>query len=59
MAITYSGGVYTITSDETIVDIRERLTADKDLKKGDLIINIASMPASDSGMSNMLKLSRV
>lgn len=49
----------TVGTDETIVDIRERLTADKDLKKGDLIINIASMPASDAGMSNMLKLSRV
>jgi len=49
----------TVGTDETIVDIRKRLTADKDLKRGDLIINIASMPASAAGMSNMLKLSRV
>lgn len=49
----------TVGTDETIVDIRKRLTADKDLKRGDLIINIASMPVGAAGMSNMLKLSRV
>lgn len=49
----------TVSTDETITDIRERLTADQDVKRGDLIVNIASMPVSDAGMSNMMKLSRV
>jgi pyruvate kinase len=49
----------TVSTDETISDIRKVLVADDDLKKGDLIINIASMPVTDEGMSNMLKLSRV
>jgi pyruvate kinase len=49
----------TVGTDETISDIIERLTEDKDVKKGDLIVNIASMPVKETGMSNMMKLSRV
>jgi pyruvate kinase len=49
----------TVSTDETIFDIIERLTKDNDVKKGDLIVNIASMPVKETGMSNMMKLSRV
>jgi len=48
-----------VGTDETIVDIKKRLIKDGNVKRGDLLINIASMPAKDAGMSNMLKLSRV
>ena len=48
-----------VGTDETIVDIKKRLVVDKEVKRGDLIINIASMPAKDAGMSNMVKLSRI
>lgn len=48
-----------VGTDETIRDIKERLNEDDDVKRGDLLINIASMPAKDTGMSNMLKLSRI
>ena len=49
----------TVGTDETISDIIQRLTEDNDVKKGDLIVNIASMPVKETGMSNMMKLSRV
>jgi pyruvate kinase len=48
-----------VGTDETIVDIKKRLINDGEVKRGDLLINIASMPAKDAGMSNMLKLSRI
>ena len=48
-----------VSTDETIFDIIERLTLDKDVKKGDLVLNIASTPVEEAGMSNMMKLSRV
>lgn len=48
-----------VGTDETIVDIKKRLVIDEEVKRGDLIINIASMPAIDAGMSNMVKLSRI
>jgi pyruvate kinase len=48
-----------VGTDETIMDIKKRLKIDKEVKRGDLLINIASMPAKDTGMSNMLKLSRI
>ena len=30
----------------------------KKIKKGDLVINVASMPANEKGMTNMMKISR-
>ena len=48
-----------ISTDQTISDIRDILVEQKYVKEGDLIINIASMPISEKGMTNMLKLSQV
>jgi pyruvate kinase len=55
-AFFYDGRVST---DDTISDIL-RILKEKDIvKSGDLVINIASMPIEEMGMSNMLKLSKV
>ncbi len=48
-----------ISTDHTIADIKYIMKAEKHLKKGDLIINIASIPLEELGSSNMLKLSHV
>ena len=48
-----------ISTDDTILDIIDILKKEDAIKTGDLIINIASIPISDKGESNMLKLSRV
>ena len=47
----------TVSTDHTIADIKHILRAKKHVKKGDLIVNVASMPIADQGMANMLKLS--
>ncbi|MBC8266202.1 MAG: pyruvate kinase [Flavobacteriales bacterium] len=46
------------TTDQTIKETKEILKKNKLIKKGDLIINIASMPAQEKGMTNMLKISK-
>jgi pyruvate kinase len=46
-----------VSTDETIADIKEYLVRDRHVKKGDLVVNLASMPVTEKGMSNMLKLS--
>ena len=48
-----------ISTDHTIADIKYIMKSEKHLKKGDLIINIASIPLEELGSSNMLKLSHV
>ncbi len=48
-----------VSTDHTIADIKYLLRKEGELKDGDLIINIASMPISEQGMSNMLRLSYV
>ena len=46
-------------TDETINDVVEILKINKHLKKGDLVINTASMPLSNHGRTNTVKVSRV
>ena len=48
-----------VSTDHTISDIKHVLKAKNLVEKGDMIVNIASMPIADMGMSNMLKLSKV
>ncbi len=47
----------TVSTDHTIADIKHILRAKKLVDKGDLLVNVASMPIAEQGMSNMLKLS--
>lgn len=49
----------TVSTDHTIADIKHILRSKKLVLKGDLVINTASMPIAEQGMSNMLKLSAV
>ena len=46
------------TTDQTINETKEILIKNKLIKKGDLVINVASMPANEKGMTNMMKISR-
>ena len=55
-AFYYEGGK---TTDDTVLDTKNILKKYKFLKKGEKVINIASMPAKEMGMTNMLKLSKV
>ena len=48
-----------ISTDHTIADIKYILKKEKWVKKGDLVINIASMPIAEKGQSNMMKLSYI
>jgi len=48
-----------ISTDQTISDIRTFLLTNGHLNEGDMMVNTASIPISDKGMSNMLKLSQV
>ena len=47
------------STDKTISDNKKALLEKNHLERGDLIINIASMPIHEQGMTNMLKLGRV
>lgn len=47
------------STDDTISDIKKKLKRENLVKSGDLIINLTSMPISEKGQSNMLKLSRI
>jgi pyruvate kinase len=44
-----------ISTDNTIFDIKQMLKREGILEKGDLVINIASIPLEEMGGSNMLK----
>lgn len=48
-----------VSTDHTIADIKYELKKAGYLNDDDLLINIASMPISNKGMSNMLKVSKM
>ena len=48
-----------ISTDHTIADIKHFLKKDGWIKNGDLVINIGSIPLSEKGKTNMIKLSEV
>lgn len=48
-----------VSTDHTIADIKYILKKEKRIKKKDLIINLASMPITEKGQTNMMKLSFV
>jgi len=48
-----------VSTDDTITDIKEILKQAGRVKLNDLVINLASMPISDKGQTNMMKLSHV
>ncbi len=45
-----------ISTDHTIEDIKYRLRKEGFVKEGDMVVNTASTPLSDFGMTNMIKL---
>ncbi len=47
------------TTDQTIEETKEMLKKSGFIKKGDVVVNLASMPAKERGMTNMIKLSKV
>ena len=47
-----------VTTEQTIVETKEVLRKNKQIKKGDFIVSLASMPASARGMTNMVKLTK-
>ncbi len=47
------------TTSQTIKDTKEILKKHKYLKKGDRVVNIASMPAREKGVTNMIKISKI
>ena len=47
------------TTNQTIFETKENLKKQGLLKKGDIVVNIASMPADERGKTNMMKLSKV
>ncbi|MEO8734404.1 MAG: pyruvate kinase [Flavobacteriales bacterium] len=49
----------TVSTDHTIADIKHILRRKSLVQKGDLVVNIASMPIAEQGMANMIKLSAV
>ena len=55
-AFYYDGGK---TTDDTVLETQNFLKTKKHVKRGDKVINIASMPAEERGMTNMMKLSKV
>lgn len=50
---------HTKDTDSTVKDVHQILKDEEVIKNGDYIINVASMPALEKGMTNMLKLSVV
>ncbi|MEO5584250.1 MAG: pyruvate kinase alpha/beta domain-containing protein, partial [Flavobacteriales bacterium] len=49
----------TVSTDHTIADIKHILRRKELVKKGDLVVNVASMPIAEQGMANMIRLSAV
>ena len=47
------------TTSQTIKETKEILKKQKYLKKRDLVVNIASMPARERGTTNMMKISQI
>jgi pyruvate kinase len=48
-----------VSTDHTIADLKLRLKREGMVREGDLVINVASMPITERGQSNMMKLSVV
>jgi len=48
-----------VGTDETIFDLHEILRIKGLVTKGDILINLASMPIKDEGRTNMLKITRI
>ena len=48
-----------VSTDATMEDVKNILEAANELKKGDFIVNTASMPIAEKGMTNMVRLSMV
>lgn len=48
-----------LSTDHTISDVKYLLKKDSVVSQGDYIINTASMPIEENGMTNMLKLNKV
>jgi pyruvate kinase len=48
-----------VSTDHTIADIRLRLKQNGHVREGDRMINVASMPITEKGQANMLKLTEV
>lgn len=48
-----------VSTDHTIEDIKYILNKSGLVKKGDMVIHLASIPITEAGMTNMLKLSKV
>ena len=46
-----------VSTDDTITDIKKIIKENKVVQSGDMVVNIASMPITNKGMTNMLKLS--
>ena len=47
------------TTSQTIDETKKFLKKEKYLKKGDLVVNVASMPAREKGITNMMKISKI
>lgn len=47
------------STDDTITDIKKIIKENKVVQNGDMVVNIASMPITNKGMTNMLKLSMI
>ena len=47
------------TTDQTIEETKITLKKEKYLKRGDLVVSLASMPAKQKGMTNMMKISKI
>jgi len=45
-----------VSTDDTIADIKTIIKEKEVVQKGDFVVNIASMPITEKGMTNMLKL---
>lgn len=45
------------STDETISDVKKILVQEKMITTGDIVVNLGSMPLSERGMTNMLKIS--
>ena len=48
-----------VSTDKTIKEINEIVNKKGFAKKGDMVINLASMPVKESGMVNTLKISEI
>lgn len=48
-----------VSTDHTIEDVKDILISNEEVQKGELMINTASMPIAEKGMTNMVKLSEL